>query len=57
MEKNPDIYNKIVKNCHELVSTIITQQNLQYIFLNNLFIKANNLSDKNNMEKLGKKDN
>lgn len=40
LEKNPDIYNKIVKNCDEFVSDKISQQNLQYYFLNDLFVKA-----------------
>jgi len=41
LEKNPDIYKKIVKNCDELVSNKISQQNLQCKFLNDLFIKVN----------------
>ena len=42
LERNPDIYNKVVKNCEKLVSNKISQQKLQYKFLNNLFIIANN---------------
>ena len=41
LEKNPDIYNKIVDNCYKLVSNEITQQKLQYNFLNDLFNLAN----------------
>jgi hypothetical protein len=42
LEENPDIYNKIVENCHKLVSNEISQKKLQYNFLNDLFIMANN---------------
>ena len=41
LERNPDIYNKIVDNCDKLVSNKLSQQNLQYNFLNDLFSKAN----------------
>lgn len=40
LEKNPDIYNKIIENCEKLVSNEISQQKLQYKFLNDLFIIA-----------------
>jgi hypothetical protein len=43
LENNPDIYNNIVKNCEELISNVISQEKLQYNFLNTLFIKANNI--------------
>ena len=42
LEENPDIYNKIVENCDKLVSNEISQKKLQYNFLNDLFIMANN---------------
>ena len=41
LEQNPDIYNKIVENCNKLVSNEISQQKLQYKFLNDLFITVN----------------
>jgi hypothetical protein len=37
LEKHPDIYNQIVKNCDELVTNQINQQNLKCNFLNILF--------------------
>ena len=40
LERNPDIYNKIVKNCDELVRSKISQEKLQNKFLNDLFIIA-----------------
>lgn len=40
LEKNPDIYNKIVQNCNTFVTNQISIKKLQYKFLNNLFILA-----------------
>ena len=41
LERDPDIYDRIVENCNKLVIDEISQQKLQYKFLNNLFKIAN----------------